>query len=167
MPDTASLYDRDWYAWTQDQAARLRAWPEQLRPNGLDVEHLAEEVESLGKSDRRAIESHLRLIALQLLKMKFHPAAADAGRHWMAEVDGFRDELERLFEDSPSLRAQREAIYARAWRSAERDMRRQLGREAPDRARAFAAAVPPDAPARYDLDAEILAEDWFPQPQSG
>ena len=38
MPDTASLYDRDWYAWTQDQAARLRAWPEQLRPNGLDVE---------------------------------------------------------------------------------------------------------------------------------
>ncbi|RAI60988.1 hypothetical protein DOO78_02355 [Roseicella frigidaeris] len=54
MPDDAGLHDRDWYAWTQDQAARLRAWPEQLRPNGLDVREIAEEIESLGTSDRRA-----------------------------------------------------------------------------------------------------------------
>lgn len=57
MPDTAASYDRDWFAWTQDQAARLRAWPEHLRPTGLDVENLAEEVEDMGKSQRRAVEA--------------------------------------------------------------------------------------------------------------
>ena len=71
MPDTASLYDRDFFAWTQDQAARLRAWPEHLRPNGIDVANLVEEVESLGKSDRRAIGSLLGFIALHLLKIEF------------------------------------------------------------------------------------------------
>ena len=72
MPDTASLYDRDFFAWTQDQAALLRAWPEHLRPNGIDIENLVEEVESLGKSDRRAIESLLELVVLHFLKLEFH-----------------------------------------------------------------------------------------------
>lgn len=159
MPDdTARLYDRDWYAWTQDQAARLRAWPEHLRPNGLDVEHLAEEVEDMGKSDRRAVESFLHQIALHLLKLEFHPAAREQGPHWMGEIDNFRLELERRMEDSPSLRAQRADLYVRAWTSAERAFRRQLDREAPDLARGFGLASAP----RYDLDAQVLDPDWYP-----
>ena len=161
MPDdTARLYDRDWYAWTQDQAARLRAWPEHLRPNGLDVEHLAEEVEDMGKSDRRAVESFLHQIALHLLKLEMHPARTEHAAHWMGEIDNFRIELERRLEDSPSLRAQRADLYARAWTSAERAFRRQLERDAPGRARDFAAAEAP----RYDLDAEVLNPDWYPSP---
>lgn len=157
MPDTAQLYDRDWYAWTQDQAARLRAWPEHLRPNGLDVEHLAEEVEDLGRSDRRAIESVLHQIALHLLKLELHPAAREHGAHWMTEIDGFRLDLERRLEDSPSLRAQRADLYARAWTSADRAFRRQLDREALEQARRYAPAAAP----RYDLDAEVLNPDWY------
>lgn len=163
MPDDAGLYERDWYAWTQDQAARLRAWPEHLRPNGLDVEHLAEEVEDLGRSQRRAVESFLRQIVSHALKIEFHPAAENRS-HWMAEIDNFRVALETEFGDSPSLRARRHDLYAAAWQKAERTFRRQLQREAPEAARRLGAAVPADAPPRYDLDSQILNEDWFPAP---
>jgi Domain of unknown function DUF29 len=166
MPDTTGLYEQDWYAWTQDQAARLRAWPEQLRPNGLDVEHLAEEVEDMGGAQRRAVESYLHLIILHFLKLEFHPAT-EARLHWMAEVDIFRSSLEREFRHSPSLRARRHEFLPDAWRTACRDMRRRLEREAPDHARVFVAALSTGAPSRYDLDAQILAEDWYPEPFAG
>ena len=61
MSDPASLYEQDFYAWTRDQAATLRAWPERLRPNALDIEHLAEEIENLGSSQRNAVQSLLLL----------------------------------------------------------------------------------------------------------
>ncbi len=93
MPDSASLYDKDWYAWTQDQAARLRELPAASRPNGLDVENLAEEVESMGASQRRAIRSLLEQLYIHLLKMAFHPAS-NALLHWQAKVDGFRIQIE-------------------------------------------------------------------------
>ncbi|TCZ53155.1 DUF29 domain-containing protein [Roseicella aquatilis] len=163
MPDDLRPSDRDWYAWTQDQAARLRAWPEHLRPNGLDVEEVAEEIESLGKSDRRAIGSFLRLVALHALKLEFHPAQEFQG-HWRKEIGTFRDELHRLFEDSPSLFTQREAIFAKSWKDARRELARDLAIDAPEAARRFAAAVPPEAPPRYDLDGQILNEDWYPAP---
>jgi hypothetical protein len=166
MPDTASPYEQDWYAWTQDQAARLRAWPEQLRPNGLDVEHLAEEVEDMGGAQRRAIESYLRQIALHLLTIEFH-SAAEARSHWKTEVDGFRDSLDLEFRDSPSLRARRQEFFEDAWRRAARDLGRQLDRDAPDRARAIAKLLVAEVPPRYDLDSQILTEGWYPEPFAG
>jgi hypothetical protein len=164
MPDDATLHDRDWYAWTQDQAARLRAWPEHLRPNGLDLEEVAAEIESLGKSDRRAIESFLRLIVIHALKVEFHPSV-EARPHWMDEIDNFRGQAARLLRESPSLFAQREALFRSAWQDGLREFRRALAREAPERAREVKASLPPDAPPRYDLDGQVLNEDWFPAPR--
>lgn len=163
MPDDAGrLHDRDWYAWTQDQAARLRAWPEHLRPNGLDVEEIAEEIESLGISDRRAVISYLRLIAKHALKLEFVPMTEpQAG--WRKEIRAFRRNLRRLFQDSPSLRAQRQDIYGRAWAEACEEIAEEF-EDLPAAAAAFAAAVPADTPPRYDLDAQVLNEDWVPAP---
>ena len=166
MSEPGSLYEQDWYAWTQDQAARLRAWPEHLRPNGLDVGNLAEEVEDMGGAQRQALASFLRLIALHLLKLEFHPVA-EARLHWMAEVDNFRASVEQILEESPSLRPRRADLLPRAWQKAERDFRRQLTREFPERARILAAALPADAPPRYDLNAQLLAEGWYPEPFTG
>jgi hypothetical protein len=87
----------------------LRAWPEHLRPNGLDVEHLAEEAEELEGSQRQAVGSFLRLIVVHLLKLEFL-AAADTEPHWRAEIDHVRASIEDLFEASPSLRAHRRAL---------------------------------------------------------
>jgi hypothetical protein len=166
MSDTAQLYDRDWYAWTQDQAARLRAWPEHLWPAGLDVEHLAGEAEDLGGSQRRAIESYLRLVALHLLKLEFHPSV-DARSHSMGEVATFRDTLALDFRDSPSLRARCSDLYPGAWRRARRAFRRQLAEEAPERVAAFDTMCPAEAVPRYDLVSQLLAEDWFPDRETG
>lgn len=166
MPDTASLYDRDFFAWTQDQAARLRAWPEHLRSNGIDVENLVEEVESLGKSDRRAVESVLGQVAGHLLKLEFHPDRP-ARRHWMREVNAFRTSLRRLYRDSPSLRAQRAGMLVEAWQDARADFRRDLALDAPGQVAGFDAVVPPGSGPRYDIDRHILAEDWYPDPFAG
>lgn len=163
MPDTARLFDRDWYAWTQDQAARLRAWPEHLRPNGLDVEHLAEEVEDLGGSQRRAVQSHLRLIALHLLKLEFHPARENRP-HWTGEIAAFRDSLAVDLKDSPSLRARCDELYPDAWPRARRAFLREIEAGWRERRVDLAAALPGDGSPRYELGTQLLNEDWFPAP---
>jgi hypothetical protein len=162
MPDTATLYDKDWYAWTQDQAARLRDLPPSQRPNGLDVEHLAEEVEDMGKSDRRAVESLLRNALVHLLKLEFHPDT-QAHRGWRREVREFRRQLETLFRDSPSLFARREEFVREGWARALRDLQRDLEEDAPG-CLPLPGEVRPDVP-RYDPDREVLNEDWYPPPR--
>ena len=57
-PPRAALYDADVYAWSNEQAKRLRV----LKPDGLDWENVAEEIESLGKSDKRALASDLQVV---------------------------------------------------------------------------------------------------------
>jgi hypothetical protein len=66
-----STYDHDFYAWTQAQAAALRS----ARPNQFDWEHIAEELEAMGRSEWDQMESRVRQIPLHLLKWQFQPAA--------------------------------------------------------------------------------------------
>jgi hypothetical protein len=163
MPDTASLYETDWYAWTQDQAARLRDLPAALRPNGLDLEHLAEEVEDMGKAQRRTIESLLRRLLHHLLKLEFHPAA-EPRRHWQREVAEFRSQLEDEFESSPSLYSRRSELARHAWKRALRDMREDLRLDdAPTRIQALLALFDQDEP-HYAMDEQALKTGWYPAP---
>ena len=165
MPDTSSppglLYETDWYAWTQDQAARLRALPALARSNGVDIENLAEEVESMGASQRREIRSLLEQIYIHLLKSEFHPAQ-QARPHWETEIDAFRSQIEIGLDDSPSLRPRVPELAAIAWRSAYNHVARRVAAEAPvvlDRMEA--AGVEPDTP-RYDVVTQVLDRAWLP-----
>lgn len=162
MSEAGELYERDFYAWTQDQAALLRAWPQALRPNALDLENLAEEIDSLGRSQRSAVESLLEQVVLHLLMLRCHPHQ-EPRRHWQKEIDGFRDQLDRLFRDNPSLRARRTELSADVWHRAARLFGRDLIRDDLD-PRAALAGLPDPAEPYFDLDAEVLAEDWFPAP---
>src|SRR5918999_5295845 len=92
-----STYDTDFYAWTQTQAAALRA----KDVAALDLEHLAEEIESLGKRDRRAVESYLEVILLHLLKWAYQ--SARRGRSWEKSLLQARHRLAKLLRDNPSL----------------------------------------------------------------
>jgi Domain of unknown function DUF29 len=85
-----SDYDTDFYTWTQTQAAALRAqeW------KTLDLEHLAEEIESLGRSDRDAIESQLVRVLLHLLKLAYDPAPRPR-RGWRVTVADAREQIDR------------------------------------------------------------------------
>jgi Domain of unknown function DUF29 len=95
----AELYDEDFYAWTQEQAQALRRHFQ--GDNRLDVEHLAEEVEDLGKSELHAVESFVEQIIAHLLKLDYSGQAAPRA-HWRAEILAFRQTVRRKM--SPSIR---------------------------------------------------------------
>lgn len=160
MSEAATLYERDFYAWTQDQAAALRALPERVRPNALDVEHLAGEIEDLGISERRAATSLIRQILVHLLKLRSQPGSPGAP-HWQDEVDSFRAQLADILRESPSLRARRAMLAAPAWEEASRLAIRSLARAGQDAAAEETAAFTAQVP-YFDLDAEVLHPEWFP-----
>ncbi len=97
---TATDYETDFYQWTQQQAALLR----QGRLSAVDIENIAEEIESMGKSDRRSVESHLFIIIAHLLKWKYQPQRR--GKSWRLSIRNGRRDVERLLRDSPSLKRQ-------------------------------------------------------------
>lgn len=99
-PANETSYDADFFLWTQQQAARLR----QGRWSQIDAANLAEEIESMGKSDRRAIISHLAIIILHLLKWRYQPERR--GTSWRLSIRNGRQEIDWIVNDSPSLRRQ-------------------------------------------------------------
>lgn len=109
-------YETDFYQWTQQQAALLR----QGQWSQVDAANLAEEIDSMGKSDRRAIWSHLINILLHLLKWQYQPERR--GNSWTESIDNGREQLDWLIKDSPSLRPKLpqfvDDIYPRARRKA-------------------------------------------------
>jgi hypothetical protein len=94
-PDT--LYDEDFYAWTQRQAELLRA----LRPPGneLDLEHIAEEIEDLGRGDLRAAQSLVEHIIEHFLKLEYS-GLAEPSRHWRDEIVEWRLQLDKTLTRS-------------------------------------------------------------------
>ena len=130
----AELYDQDFYAWTQQQAAALRTHFK--GDNRLDVEHLAEEVEDLGKSDLQAVESYVQQIITHLLKLDYSGFELPR-RHWRSEITAFRTSMRRKL--SPSIerkvRAALPELYddARRMAAASVDAEPDLGRRLPKR----------------------------------
>jgi Domain of unknown function DUF29 len=78
LSEPESLYDRDFFAWTQQQAALLRRAAAGEPSSDLDLQNLAEEIESLGKRDRRALPAQLARITEHLLKLQFSRVAESA-----------------------------------------------------------------------------------------
>ena len=109
-------YDEDFFLWTQDQAQALRSMPRGSNAP-LDWENIAEEIESLGKSDRRRCESLVGLILLHLLKFQYWQNEEPL-RHWREEVRNFRRQLAKVLNDSPSLKARLEEFIAGEWKEA-------------------------------------------------
>ena len=103
MTNRSSLYDEDIVLWSEQQAEIIRRLGATRRdlPNELDVENVAEEIESVGRSELAAVESHLDLILGHLIKLFIEPEA-EAARHWRSEIVGFHREVRRRY--SPSMR---------------------------------------------------------------
>jgi len=95
-----SSYDSDFHLWSQEQARLLRAG--QL--SDLDALHLAEEIEDLGKRERRALESRLGVLLGHLLKWKMQPDYPHR-KSWRATINTQRRAIAKVLADSPSLRA--------------------------------------------------------------
>src|SRR5437763_8349585 len=98
MDDIAhSLYDEDFYAWTQEQAEFLRRGG--AGANGLDVGLIAEEIEDLGKSELHACQSLCEHIIEDLLKLEY-AGLAEPARHWQREIVEWRPQLEKKLTGS-------------------------------------------------------------------
>lgn len=91
------LYDRDFLEWTRCNAALLRAG----RFDQADIEHIAEEIEDMGKSQRRELFSRLRILLIHLLKWQAQPERR--GASWTSTINNKRREIAALLEDMPSL----------------------------------------------------------------
>jgi hypothetical protein len=150
MPD-GPRYEDDFYAWTQYQAEVLRSL--RVSDNRFDREHVAEEIEDLGKSERDAVRSQIRRIIEHLLKLAYSPAEQPRF-DWMHSISNARSELEDKL--SPTLRRDIEAtldkLYADGRRNAALALR-TFGEE--NAAQAFPATNP------FTLD-EICQHDWYP-----
>jgi Domain of unknown function DUF29 len=99
MPAKSSLYDRDFYAWSVEQAALLR----EGRLAEADLETIAEEIESMGKTEKRELVSRLTALLLHLLKWRHQPS--HRGKSWRLSIANARNEIADHLEDNPSLKA--------------------------------------------------------------
>lgn len=93
-----SLYETDFYAWTVEQAKFLR---EGLL-DSLDLPNLAEEIESLGKQDRRELRNRLRVLIGHLLKWEYQPGKRS--KSWSNTIYEQRYQIKQLIKESPSLK---------------------------------------------------------------
>lgn len=96
----AHHYKTDFFAWTREQSALIRArrWSE------IDVEHLAEEVEDMGKSEKRTLESRLEILLMHLLKWQIQKDRRS--NSWRRTIKDQHRRLEKLLIENPSLKAE-------------------------------------------------------------
>jgi uncharacterized protein DUF29 len=96
----ASLYEEDFYEWSLRTAELVR----QGRWQEVDPESVAEEIESLGRSERREIGTRLALLIAHLLKWQFQPDKHEIhGRSWRSTINEQRRQITKLTTEMPSL----------------------------------------------------------------
>jgi hypothetical protein len=150
MPD-GPRYEDDFYAWTQHQAEVLRSMP--VTDNRFDREHVAEEIEDLGKSERDAVRSQIRRIIEHFLKLAYSPAE-EPRFEWMHSIADARSALEDKL--TATLRRDIEGALEKLYSDGRRRAALSLGAFGEhDAAQAFPAECP------YSLD-EICQQDWYP-----
>jgi Domain of unknown function DUF29 len=115
------LYETDFYAWTQQQAQLLR----EQRWDDLDLENLVDEVESVGRSDKRQIQSRLEVLLAHLLKWRFQPGGR--GNGLIGTIFEQRNRLIDLLEDSPSLREFQRQEVLKSYRAARLAVAKETG----------------------------------------
>jgi hypothetical protein len=105
-------YDKDFYSWTQEQAELLKHG----RFSELDIDNLIEEVESMGRSEKRELESRLTILLLHLLKWKYQEVRR--GRSWQLSIDEQRIQFEKSLNENPGLKPALDQIIKDAYKLA-------------------------------------------------
>ena len=144
MSTPIDLYEQDFYAWTQAQAALLRTG--QLAE--LDLEHVAEELESMGRRERQELIHRLAVLLIHLLKWQFQPNRR--GRSWQLTIKEQRRQAARILQESPSLKARINEILSEAYGDAVIGAARETGLEET----AFPGCCP------FTLDQILSSQHW-------
>jgi Domain of unknown function DUF29 len=115
------LYDRDFYAWANQQASLLRAG----RLSEADLDHIAEEIESMGKAEKRELVSRLTVLLLHLLKWRYQPERR--GNSWRNTIKIQRITVASLLADNPSLKPVLNQAIEEAYRVAVLEAENETG----------------------------------------
>jgi hypothetical protein len=107
-----TLYERDFFAWANEQAALLRAG----RLSEADVGNIAEEIESMGRSEKRELTNRLKVLLMHLLKWQYQPMLRS--RSWRVTIAVQRGDVADHLADNPSLKDRLPAELASAYAKA-------------------------------------------------
>jgi hypothetical protein len=165
--DLKTLYEEDTAAWSKNQAAALRAAARGGPHRQIDWENLAEEIEDLGKSQRLALRSRISTIIEHLVKLAHSPATGPRNG-WRQTIRRERGEIERLFEESPSLGREVPGLV-------QKEVKRSVaaaiaalhdrGEISPALQRALRSKSPLDS---FPYGSDEVLGDWFPPvPEDG
>jgi len=138
------LYDTDFYGWIQGQVAAMQT----RDMAALDWEHLIEEVESMGKSQQRALGSRLEVLLMHLLKWQFQPLLQ--GPSWRFTIEEQRVRIAILLKENPSLKSKIALCAEDAYMHAKRLAARETGLDA--------STFPKDCP--WTLEEVLDAQFW-------
>ncbi len=116
---TQSLYEQDFLQWTEATVAQLKARDFEH----LDFENLIEEIDALGRSQRKELKSRLLVLLEHLLKRLYVPSPGDY-RGWENTIEEQRRQIELELEDSPSLKNYWDAAFDTGWRLALKGVRK-------------------------------------------
>ena len=120
-PPSGATYRGDFYTWTLEQGALLRAG----RFDAVDCENLAEEIESLGRSEFSRLVSVYSLIQLHMLKWEHQPNLRS--RSWASSIELHRMHAAEALEDNPGLKSRVDEAVVRAYRAARLEAIRETG----------------------------------------
>ncbi len=142
----SATYKADFNLWIEQTTQLLRShrWHE------VDVEHLIEEVEGLGKSERRSIASQITRLLLHLLKWQYQPQRRSDS--WLDSITDSRTQIELAIEDSPSLKGYPTEQLEESYQRARRQAAKQTG--------ILVSVFPEECPYSVEL---VLDEDWLPE----
>jgi hypothetical protein len=139
------LYDQDFYLWIETTAKQLK----EGRFSDVDIENLIEEIESMGRSEKHALESNLVVILMHLLKYKYQPEKRS--NSWKGTIREHRRRLTRTFKDSPSLKPYFQEVFTDCYQDARK--------QASDETGLSIDTFPVDSPFAAD---ECLDENFLP-----
>lgn len=116
-----NLYEQDFYQWIETTINLLR----NRKLNELDYDNLIEELESIGRSEKRAVKSNLEVVLLHLLKWKYQPEYRS--KSWQNSMREHRKRIQKLLQDSPSLDQWLTDVYEKCYQVARDDAAYETG----------------------------------------
>ena len=144
-----NLYEKDYYLWL-DKTINLL---ENHQFSDLDLENLIEEISSIGKSEKRSLESYLTRLLEHLLKLVYWQSELEYNqRGWKNEIRNFRLGIQQIIEDSPSLKPYLSEIFSPCYQNA-----RKLFLDLSGMAENLVSLAP------ICTIEQALNEDWFPE----
>lgn len=118
---TVTMYEQDYYLWLEKTASLLRDG----RLSELDIPNLIEEIEDMGRSQKDALESNLRVVLIHLLKYNYQPSKRS--NCWQGSITEHRIRINKAFRNSPSLKRYFQEVFDECYQDARKIAAAQTG----------------------------------------